>query len=134
MVQYLIDCYGEGQLQPVLGTPEHAIYQQWNWFAESTFARPIGEIVNHSREFPGEKRIPAVVAEMQNRGEQCAIAVGDAIGDKAFILGDDFSAADINLGYSIMLAQRFLPNGLPESIKPYWQRLSSRPAFIRATS
>ena len=133
MVQYLLDRYGNGQLQSQLGTPEHAIYQQWNWFAESTFARPLGEIVNHGREFPGENLIPAVVAEMQNRGEQCAIAVGEAIADKAFILGDNFSAADINLGYSIMLAERFLSNGLPESIKPYWQRLSSRPAFIRAT-
>jgi glutathione S-transferase len=71
---------------------------------------------------------------MQNRGEQGAIAVGEAIGDNNFILGDNFSAADINLGYSIMLAEKFLPNGLPENIKPYWQRLSSRPAFIRATS
>ena len=134
MVQYLLDRYGNGQLQPIAGTSEHAIYQQWNWFAESTFARPLGEIVNHGREFPGEKRIPTVIAEMQNRGEQCAIAVGDEIGDNTFILGADFSAADINLGYSIMLAERFLPNGLPESVKPYWQRLSSRPAFIRATS
>ena len=134
MVQYLLDRYGNGQLQPIAGTPEHAIYQQWNWFSESTFARPLGEIVNHGRAFPGEKRIPTVIAEMQNRGEQCAIAVGDEIGDNTFILGADFSAADINLGYSIMLAERFLPNGLPESVKPYWQRLSSRPAFIRATS
>jgi glutathione S-transferase len=134
MVQYLLDRYGNGQLQPIAGTSEHAIYQQWNWFAESTFARPLGEIVNHGRAFPGEKRIPTVIAEMQNRGEQCAIAVGDEIGDNTFILGADFSAADINLGYSIMLAERFLPNGLPESVKPYWQRLSSRPAFIRATS
>jgi glutathione S-transferase len=134
MVQYLLDRYGNGQLQPIAGTSEHAIYQQWNWFAESTFARPLGEIVNHGRAFPGEKRIPTVITEMQNRGEQCAIAVGDEIGDNTFILGADFSAADINLGYSIMLAERFLPNGLPESVKPYWQRLSSRPAFIRATS
>jgi glutathione S-transferase len=134
MVQYLLDRYGNGQLQPIAGTSEHAIYQQWNWFSESTFARPLGEIVNHGRAFPGEKRIPTVIAEMQNRGEQCAIAVGDEIGDNTFILGADFSAADINLGYSIMLAERFLPNGLPESVKPYWQRLSSRPAFIRATS
>jgi glutathione S-transferase len=71
---------------------------------------------------------------MLNRGEQCAIAVGDAIGDNSFILGDDFSAADINLGYTIMLAEHFLPNGLPEHLKSYWERLSARPAFIKATS
>ena len=47
MVQYILDRHGNGQLQPKPGTPEHGLYLQWCWFAESTFARPIGEIVNH---------------------------------------------------------------------------------------
>ncbi|GIS18104.1 MAG: hypothetical protein CM15mP120_00200 [Pseudomonadota bacterium] len=31
-----------GLLQPDPGTPEHALYLQWSWFAEATFARPLG--------------------------------------------------------------------------------------------
>jgi glutathione S-transferase len=134
MVQYLLDRYGDHKLQPQYGTPEHAIFQQWCWFSESTFARPIGEIVNHRREFPGDTRILAVEEEMQNRAEQCAVVVGNAMADQTFILGDEFSAADINLGYTIMLAEKFLPNGLPDNLTPYWQRLSTRPAFVKATS
>ena len=41
MVQYLLDRYGQGLLQPEPGTPEHALYLQWSWFAEATFARPL---------------------------------------------------------------------------------------------
>ena len=69
MVQYLLDRYGEGRFQPEAGTPDHALYLQWSWFAESTFARPLGEIVNHRRNFNPE--IPEVVAEMKKRALQC---------------------------------------------------------------
>lgn len=134
MVQYILDRYGNGQLQPAAGTPEHGLYLQWSWFAEATFARPLGEIVNHGRAFPGDQKIDAVVAEMQARGLVCAEAVGAAIGDEAYILGKTFSAADIMLGYTLMLAERFLPDGLPASVQPYWQRLAARPAFQKSVS
>jgi glutathione S-transferase len=107
MVQYILDRYGKGRLQPVAGTPEHGTYLQWSWFAEATFARPLGEIVNHGREFPGTERIDAVVEEMQNRAQVCAQAVGAAVADRTFILGEQFTAADIMLGYTLMLADRF---------------------------
>lgn len=134
MVQYILDRYAAGKLQPAPGTAPHGTYLQWSWFAESTFARPLGEIVNHARAFPGEQRIEAVVKEMQARAMLSAEALGAEVASKAFILGDDFSAADIMLGYTLMLAERFLPDGLPDNVLPYWQRLSSRPAFKIATT
>ena len=134
MVQYILHRYGNGRLQPATGSPEHALYLQWSWFAEATFARPLGEIVNHGREFPGEQRIDAVVTEMQARAALSAKALGDEMSDKTFILGETFSAADIMLGYTLMLADRFLANGLPDSVVPYWQRLTSRPAYQKAVS
>lgn len=134
MVQYILDRYGNGQLQPAAGTPEHGTYLQWSWFAEATFARPLGEIVNHGREFPGTERIDAVVEEMQNRALLSAQAVGAAVKDRPFILGEQFTAADIMLGYTLMLAERFLPQGLPATVKPYWESLSSRSAYQKAVS
>ena len=77
MVQYILDRYGKGLLQPMAGTPEHALYMQWSWFGEATFARPLGEIVNHRRNFDPE--IPAVVEEMKCRALLCAKAVNDAV-------------------------------------------------------
>lgn len=128
MVQYLIDRYGQGRLQPPPGTAEHAAYLQWSWFAEATFARPLGEIVNHGRAFPGDARIPEVVREMQDRAAICLEAVDREMQSKDFILGSEFSAADIMLGYTLMLATRFLDE-LPDTLQPYWQRLAQRPAF-----
>ena len=97
MVQYLLDRYGEGKLQPASGTPEHAIYLQWCHFAEATFARPLGEIVNHRREF-GAEGLQGAIEEMASRSRSCAKAVNEALEGRDYILGADFSAADICLG------------------------------------
>ncbi len=134
MVQYLLDRYGDGRLQPQPGTAEHAIYLQWSWFAEATFARPLGEIVNHLREFPGDQSNPAAVEEMRNRARLCLDALASELGQRDYIAGNEFSAADIMLGYSVMLATKYLPEPLPESVNQYWQRLCARPACASAVA
>lgn len=134
MVQYLLDRYGQGLLQPKPGTPEHALYLQWSWFAEATFARPLGEIVNHLREFSGELTNEAALEEMRNRGRLCIEALVPELSQRDYIAGENFSAADIMLGYSVMLATKFIPEPLPAPVNGYWQRLSERPAFKEAVS
>ncbi len=125
MVQYILDKYGEGRLQPAYGTAEHAAYLQWSWFAEATFARPLGEIVNHRREFDPE--LADVIAEMQRRAVICVEAINEVMADREYICGD-FSAADIMLGYSMLLSTRLSPwDGLPNAAA-YWDRLQARPA------
>ena len=128
MVQYVLDRYGDNQLQPARGTPEHAIYLQWAWFAESTFARPLGEIVNHNRMFAA-KPSQEVIDEMKDRSRLCAIAVGNAVAGKSWILGKQFSAADIMLGYTLRLYRRLMGEALPEEVESYWIRLTERDAF-----
>ena len=134
MVQYLLDRYGKGRLQPASGTEAHGLYLQWSWFAEATYARPIGEIVNHRRAFGQAGEIPAVVDEMKGRARLCSEAVDAALQGRSYLLGEEFTAADIMMGYSVMLAERFTSiEGLP-NLKAYWQRLSSRPAYQRAAA
>ena len=124
MVQYLLDRYGNGRLQPEAGTHQHARYLQWSWFAEATFARPLGEIVNHRREFNPE--LPEVVAEMKRRVQLCVQAVNQVVRDQDYICGD-FTAADIMLGYSLMLVERLAPATDCPDAEAYWQRLRARP-------
>ena len=131
MVQYLVDRYGSSQLpplQPPAGSPEHALYLQWCWFAESTFARPLGEIVNHGRAFP-DAPIEAAIAEMQERAWLCVAALEEALTGREWILGDSFSAADIMLGYSLKLQTELAPGELPSQVARYWAALSARPGY-----
>tara|TARA_Y100001970_G_C14211885_1_gene847407 strand:+ start:505 stop:1128 length:624 start_codon:yes stop_codon:yes gene_type:complete len=134
MIQYILDKYGGGKLQPSPSTTSYAYFLQWLWFSEATFARPIGEIVNHRREFPDEQEIPEVVQEMQSRIYKCLDALNEALEGKDFILGKDFTAADISLGYSLLIAQNRIDKEFPEKVDKYWGNISSRRAFITARS
>ena len=129
MMQYILDRYGDGRLQPRAGTKEHAIYLQWAWFGEATFARPLGEIVNHRRNFDPE--IPEVIEEMSNRALMCVAAVNDAVEGKEFLLGK-FTAADIMVGYCLMLCNRLIPKHSFEAANQYWSRLSRMDGAVKA--
>ena len=132
MMDYILERYGNGQLRPSGDPSQLAEYLQWHWFAEATLARPLGEIVNHGRELPAAARIPEVVEEMANRAAICLQAVAAHVKDKQYLVGDVFSAADISMGYSIMLAEMLTPDRMPPGLEGYWQRLKTRPAFVAA--
>ena len=134
MVQYLLDLHGSGRLQPQYGTEAHALYLQWSWFAEATYARPIGEIVNHRRAFGEAGEMPSVVEEMKGRARLCSEAVDRALEGRGYLLGDEFSAADIMMGYSVMLAQRFTSTEGLANLNSYWERLAARPAYLKAAA
>lgn len=138
MVQYLLDRYGSSEgmpaLQPQRGTIEHALYLQWCWFAEATFARPLGEIVNHRRALPEEAQSEAAIAEMQGRAWLCVGALEEALGRSEWILDSGFSAADIMLGYTLMLMGNLAPGDLPTNVDAYWRAIQERPGYQSAAS
>lgn len=132
MLQYLLDRYGKGRLQAKAGTAEHALFLQWCWFAEATFARPLGEIVNHRRVFGEAAQNEAVIAEMQDRAWLCVEALDAALDGKDYLLGREFSAADIMTGYSLMLTEWLINRSLPENVAKYWSKLKLRPGYQSA--
>ena len=67
IVQYILEQYGPGDLVPPPKTKERAFYHQWSWFAEATFARPLGDIAHHTRIKPPAERIPAGVEDARAR-------------------------------------------------------------------
>ena len=134
MVQYVLDRYGDGRLQPRPGTAEHAIYLQWSWFAEATFARPLGEIVNHRRAFAETDQSPAVVEEMRARVWLCVEALDGALTGRDWLVGDEMTGADIMMGYTLMLVPPLAPGELPPAVARYWASLSGRPGFQAAVA
>ena len=131
MVQHVLDRHGGGRLEPKRGTREHALQLQWSWFAEATFTRPLGEIVNHRREF-GDRAIPEVIEEMKGRARLCMDALDGEIRGKDYLTGE-FTAADIMMGYAVRSYQRLLPEDtLPVNASAYWDRLTARDAYRAA--
>ncbi|NIO43351.1 MAG: glutathione S-transferase family protein [Burkholderiales bacterium] len=131
IVQYVLEKYGEGRLQTNPGSNDHGLFLQWCWFAEATLSRPLGEIVNHKREFASSPLRP-IIDEMKARARLCAQALDAALSGKTWIVGDTFSAADVMLGLSLRSYTRLMEEDFPGNVAPYWARLTERPAYKRA--
>jgi len=127
MVQYALAKFGDGRLEPTPGTPEHATYLQWCWFSEATFSRPLGEIVNHGRVF-GDDAQATITDEMKGRADVCADAVEQGLEGNTYLMGETFTAADVMMGYTVMLYARLRPELTP-NLARYWGNLQARPAF-----
>jgi glutathione S-transferase len=127
MMQYVLDRYGNGRLQPTRDGPAYARYLQWIWFAEATFARPIGEITNHRREFKPE--IDVVVAEMKGRATACVAALDAALLERPHLLGDTMCAADISICYVIRSYRRLVSESLPANVQAYFERVTALPSY-----
>jgi len=134
MVEYLLERYGHGRLRPEPGTRESALYLQWSWFAEATFARPLGDIAQHTVVKPEAQRIPAVVEDARARALTCMDALEAAVPGGRYLVNGTFTAADIMMGYTLFLARRFkvlTPDTHP-NVNAYMARLEQHPGFIKA--
>jgi glutathione S-transferase len=132
MVEYL--CEKFGKLAPPPGSPKRAEFLQWVHFSEATAMPPIGQFFQNAFIKPEEKRIPAVLPEAQEAIAKWLKVLDEHLKGRKYLLGDEFSAADVMMGYTVngakfggMLDARY-PN-----VEAYLTRLGERPAFQRAS-
>jgi glutathione S-transferase len=134
MVDFILERYGKGRLRPPPGTPDAAQYLQWSWFAEATFARPLGDIAQHTVVKPEAERIPAMVEDGRKRSLLCMDALEAAVPGGRYLIKGTFTASDIMMGYTLILARRFkvlTPTTYP-NVNAYMARLETHPGFIKA--
>lgn len=129
MMQYVLDRYGNGKLQPRMSDPDYALYLQWCWFAEATFSRPLGEMTNHRREF--KPPLEAVLEEMKNRARLSIQALDQALSDRPFLLGEEMSAADISNCYVMRGYRRSVSEDLPPHAQAFFERMTALPSYAR---
>ena len=123
--QYVLDRYGEDRLRPPTASAARALHDQWCWFAEATLSRPLGlHRVLRGGDGLSQDALDKFAVAMDAVEEQLATG--------PYILGDEFCAADIMLGYSLAYAGRHL-DGYPRSAR-YLANLQTRPAYIAAAA
>ena len=134
MVDFILERHGHGRLRPPPGTRESALYLQWSWFAEATFARPLGDIAQHTFVKPEAQRLAAVVQDGRERALTCLDALEAAVPNGQYLVDGTFTAADIMMGYTLILARRFkvlTPASHPNT-NAYMARLETHAGFIKA--
>lgn len=131
IVAYLGDKFPTRGLVPPAGSPERARHDQWCYFVLSELEQPLWTKGKHRFILPKDLRVPAIV-ETANWEFQKALGIlSQGLGDKPFILGDDFTAADILIGHTLTWAEQAKQSIDPQNVRDYAGRLRSREACKR---
>ena len=133
ILSYLVGRYGDGALLPPRETHAGARALQWMDFGENPLTVILGEIAAHSGPMPEKWRVPALVTRGREVAPSLVAVVERALGDGPYILGADFSTADIMLGFGLGIARYLeLVNDATPRTRDYLERLMARPAYQRA--
>ncbi|MBI2963295.1 MAG: glutathione S-transferase family protein [Deltaproteobacteria bacterium] len=133
ILEYVLERYGEGRLAPRPGTPQRGEFLQWVHFAEATAMPPLGDIVRHTIFKPEAERIAAVVEDARGRAAATFAVAERSLEGKDYLLGGEFSAADVMMGVTLLIARRFeVLDARTPNLLAYLARLEARPALQRA--
>jgi glutathione S-transferase len=121
---YLADRYAAGRLAPALDDPRRGTYLRWSFFAPSVI-EPAVMAKGSGWE------VKEVSAGWGNHASMLA-ATEAAIAKGPFLLGEDFSMADVVFGGLLRFLMQFKQVEPTPTFTAYVERLNARPAFQRA--
>ena len=144
IVEYLIERYGNGRLEPAAGSPERLRWRYWLHFAEGSampplllkliferikvtpmpfFAKPIARGISN--------KVLAAMVE-PNLKRQLDFMEAE-LGQSEWFAGDEFSAADIQMSFPVeAAAQRAGLDASRPKLMAYPKRIHVRPAYKKA--
>lgn len=133
IVEYILEKYGNKGLAPPVGSPLRGPFLQWVHFADATAFTGLGNIAWHTRFKQDAERVADALVDYRGWAEASLDAVERNLRGQDFLLGAEFSAADIMVGYTVLVAKALgLVGERHAAVDAYLARLTERPAFRRA--
>jgi glutathione S-transferase len=133
IAQYLVTRYGPTPLAVGTDEPDYGAYLNWLHFGEATLTFPQTLVLRYTRLEPEERRNPQVATDYAKWFLGRLRAVEAAMSAREALCGGRFTAADISVGYALLLAERIgLAKDFAPGVAAYWQRLQARDGFRRA--
>jgi glutathione S-transferase len=124
---YLADAFPQAGLAPPSGSKLRAPYYRWLFFT----AGPVeAALTNKALGF----EVPQDRERMMGYGNiaQALDTLEAAVSRGEYLVGDSFTAADLYVGSHIGFGMMFGTLEKRPAFEKYWQRVSSRPACVRA--
>ncbi len=121
---YVADRYSSGDLAPAIDASSRGKFLYWLMFTPAVIEPAMSEKFNNIEPSPGRSGWGSFDLMMQT--------LEHGIEDRTWLLGDQFSAADVMVGSSVVFMQMF--DMLPDSptLAAYADRCLQRPAYQRA--
>ena len=132
---YLAAKYGPTPLAVTPDEPDYGAYINWMHRSDATLTFPLTIYFRYTALEPEERRIPQAAEDYKKWFLGRWACVEDGLEGKDYLCADRFTMADICVGYAFHFANTL---GVEEARGPnvdaWWERLSSRPAFQKATA
>jgi glutathione S-transferase len=132
IVDYIIARYGNGRLALSYGHPDYAQFLYWLHFANGTLqAAMLRSMTLRRLKLAADDPVMVIAT---GRLQRAFDLIEARTGEAQYFAGDEFTAADIMMGFSLTTMRYFLPYDLAPfpSLRGYLQRIGGRPAYQRA--
>ncbi len=129
---YLGDKFEARHLIPAPGTELRGKYEQWCYFAVCELEQPLWTMGKHRFAIPEEYRVEEIFPTAEWEFQKALALFSQGLNDNDYILGENFSAADILLCQTLFWAMSFEQKIEQQNLRDYIERLQSRPALIKA--
>src|SRR6202790_1511179 len=130
---YLGTRYGPTPLIVGVDDPAYGTFLNWMYFSDATLTFPQTLVLRYTELEPEERRNPQVAADYTKwffgrlRGVEAAVAGSD------MLCAGRFTAADISVGYALLLAQSLgVAKNFGPAVSAYGRRWQARGGFRRA--
>lgn len=131
--QYLATRFGPTPLALTVDEPDYALWLDWLHRSEATLTFPQTIVLRYTRLEPKERRLQQAADDYAQWFMSRLRHVTRALGDRTWLCADRFTMADLCVGYALLLAKSLsLDHKFSPEIMDYWERLSTRPAFLAA--
>ena len=135
IAQYLVSKYGPTPLAVDADEPDFGAFLNWLHFGEATLTFPQTLVLRYSELEPEERRHPQVVADYSKWFLGRLRIIETVTSSSEFMCAGRFTAADISVGYALLLAQRLgLAAQFGPAVAAYWARLQQRDGYRRAVT
>jgi glutathione S-transferase len=129
IIDYIVRRYGGGRLAPAAGSDAYETYQQWMHYAEGSAMLPLMLFMYVGRlGEAGAPLHPRIESEIANHMGY----VNQSLAGRDWLLGPDFSAADIQMSFVGEVLRPFGRLDQYPNIKAWVARFQARPAYKAA--
>ncbi|MGO2393065.1 MAG: glutathione S-transferase family protein [Halomonas sp.] len=131
--QYLADRYSANRMGVGVAEPSYGCYLNFLHFGEATLTFPQTLILRYKYFESLERRIEQVANDYERWFLSRLKFINDRLLSEDYICSGRFTAADVSVGYSLMLASYLdMEEKFGDGIKKYWDKLRSREAYMRS--
>jgi glutathione S-transferase len=134
MMLYIAQKYGPTDMLPTVDDARFAKVLEFTLFGEASLSAPMTPLLAARFVAPADQKRNWSTVGIESRLKGTIDRIGDALGDREFLVGSGLTLADISVATALRIWVGGVRQDLPATLQAYCARLQQRPACQRASA